>query len=96
VNKHSLQVVLKELPVPEIHYFETIGSTNDGALALSKSGAEDGTLVVADSQTSGRGRAGRRWITNAGTGLAFSIILRPDKEEAEKIVNDMWLKGEVE
>lgn len=59
------------------HYFESIGSTNDFAKELAQGDAPHGTLVVADEQTAGRGRGEKRWHTNKGVGLAFSLILRP-------------------
>jgi BirA family biotin operon repressor/biotin-[acetyl-CoA-carboxylase] ligase len=61
------------------------GSTNDIALEWARSGAEDGSLVVADTQTSGRGRESRQWVTNSGSALAMSLILRPSEEESEFI-----------
>jgi len=60
-----------------LHLYRTIGSTNDRAAELAAQGAPQGTLVVADEQTAGRGRAGRRWITPPGSALAFSLVLRP-------------------
>jgi BirA family biotin operon repressor/biotin-[acetyl-CoA-carboxylase] ligase len=72
---------LTDLPIPEIRYYDTIGSTNDEALAWAEAGAADGSLVIADQQTKGRGRLGRSWVTNRGAALAFSIILRPSEEE---------------
>ena len=53
------------------------GSTNDVAAHLAELGAEEGTTVVAEAQTSGRGRHGREWFSPAGAGLYVSIILRP-------------------
>ena len=44
---------------------------------MAAAGAPEGTLVVADEQTAGRGRAGRRWFTPPGSGLAVSFVLRP-------------------
>ncbi|HWR67040.1 MAG TPA: biotin--[acetyl-CoA-carboxylase] ligase [Bellilinea sp.] len=76
---------LTDLPIPEIRYFDTIGSTNDEALAWAETGTKDGTLVIADQQTKGRGRLGRSWVTNPGAALAFSIILRPTAEEIEHL-----------
>ncbi len=73
--------ILASLPLGELRYFDTIGSTNDEALAWAIQGAPDCSLVVADEQTQGRGRAGRRWITPRGTALAFSLILRPTPAE---------------
>ncbi len=57
--------------------YETIGSTNDEAKRLALLGEPDGTLVVADSQTSGRGRSGRLWVTPPGAAIAMTLILRP-------------------
>ena len=61
----------------ELHAYPRIGSTNDRAGELARAVAPEGTLVIADEQTSGRGRSGRSWHTPAGTGLAFSLVLRP-------------------
>lgn len=60
-----------------IHRFHTIDSTNTYAKALAEQGAPEGTVVVADSQTAGRGRLGRRFHSPAGFGLYLSMILRP-------------------
>ena len=60
-----------------LHYFGAVGSTNDEARRLAEAGAPEGALVVADTQTAGKGRAGRRWLTPPGTALAFSLVLRP-------------------
>jgi BirA family biotin operon repressor/biotin-[acetyl-CoA-carboxylase] ligase len=61
-----------------VHWLETASSTNDVAARLAESGAEPGTLVVAEAQTSGRGRMGRAWFSPPGAGLYVSIVLRPD------------------
>lgn len=58
-------------------YQETT-STNDRALELAAGGAPEGTLVAAESQTSGRGRSKRTWLSKPGTNLLFSLVLRPD------------------
>jgi BirA family transcriptional regulator, biotin operon repressor / biotin---[acetyl-CoA-carboxylase] ligase len=76
---------LAGLPVPELRYFASIGSTNSEALQWAEKGAPDGALVVADTQTAGRGRMDRRWVTHAGAALAFSLILRPSVAEAEAL-----------
>ncbi|MGH2523608.1 MAG: biotin--[acetyl-CoA-carboxylase] ligase, partial [Anaerolineales bacterium] len=60
-----------------VYLFHQIGSTNDQAKHLADAGAPEGLLVVAEGQTAGRGRAGRRWMTPPGTALALSLILRP-------------------
>ncbi len=53
------------------------GSTNDEAARLARAGARHGTIVVAHSQTAGRGRDGRRWESPRGQGLYLSAVLRP-------------------
>ncbi len=53
-------------------------STNSVALAEGEKGALPGTVVVADSQTGGRGRLNRNWLSPPGMGLYFSVLLRPD------------------
>lgn len=60
-----------------IHYEKEIDSTNNKAKELAREGAEEGLLVVADKQTSGKGRLGRNWESPAGTGIWMSLILRP-------------------
>lgn len=59
-----------------VSVFESVGSTNDVARALAKQGAAEGTTVVAEAQTAGRGRKGRHWASPPG-GLWLSIVLRP-------------------
>jgi len=59
-----------------ISYAET-GSTNDVALDLAVGGAREGTVVVAESQTRGRGRRSRKWLAPMGTSILASLILRP-------------------
>ncbi len=61
----------------ELYFYSSLGSTNDRAAELARAGAPEGTLVVADEQTAGRGRSGRRWHSPAGSGLALSLVLRP-------------------
>lgn len=85
MNVNSLQAALAGLPIPALYFLDTVGSTNDFPLELAKAGASDGTLVVADEQTRGRGRLDRHWITPAGTALAFSLVLRPFPAEMENL-----------
>jgi len=59
-----------------IHYFPEIGSTMDVARELAKKGAGEGTLVIAEVQTGGRGRLGRHWLSPQG-GIYCTIVLRP-------------------
>lgn len=61
-----------------IEYRERVGSTNDLAKELARGGAPEGLLVLADEQTSGKGRLGRSWSTPPGAALAMSLVLRPE------------------
>lgn len=69
-----------------IVFSREVSSTNVLAKELAMTGAREGTIVVAETQKSGRGRLGREWISPAG-GLWFSLILRPNfhPSEAAKI-----------
>lgn len=81
MNQQELETALANLNLGAIRYFDSIGSTNDEALAWAKKGAKDLSLVVADEQTMGRGRLDRPWLTPPRTALAFSLILRPTLAE---------------
>lgn len=61
----------------EIYSFQETSSTSDVASALARGGAEEGTVVVADKQTAGRGRIGRSWESPPSVGIWMSVILRP-------------------
>jgi len=61
-----------------LFYAARITSTNDVAARLADGGAGEGTTVVAEAQTAGRGRHGRTWCSPPGAGLYVSTILRPD------------------
>jgi BirA family biotin operon repressor/biotin-[acetyl-CoA-carboxylase] ligase len=62
----------------EVFAFGRVGSTNDVATALAKGGAPDGCMVIAEEQTRGRGRLGRKWYSPSQSGLWFSLVLRPE------------------
>lgn len=55
----------------------SLGSTNDEALRRAEEGAPSGLVVLAETQTAGRGRQGRTWNDVPGASLAFSVVLRP-------------------
>ena len=61
-----------------IVFLEETGSTNEEARKLAFAGYPHGTLVVADSQTGGKGRRGRSWHTPKGSSIAMSLILKPE------------------
>ena len=64
-------------------FFPSIGSTNDHLRALARAGAPEGTVLVADCQTGGRGRRGRSFHSPEGAGIYMSILLRPNCLPAE-------------
>ncbi len=57
--------------------FDSINSTNTEAINQARRGADEGLCVIARQQTAGRGRHGRKWISEKDAGLYFSIVLRP-------------------
>lgn len=61
-----------------LHHFESLASTNVQAFELAQEGALHGEVVIAESQTAGKGRRGRAWISPAGKNLSMSVILRPE------------------
>ena len=61
----------------QIIWLDTIDSTNTYAKQLAREGAPEGTVVIADHQTGGRGRMGRSFSSPAGMGIYLSVILRP-------------------
>lgn len=67
----------------DIRVFKATTSTNDVIEKLARDGVKEGVVVFAESQTKGRGRLGRKWISPAGRGLWFSVLLRPDLRPQE-------------
>jgi len=67
-----------------ILFLREVGSTNDLAKELAGYGAVEGMVVVAETQTAGRGRLGRGWVSPKG-GLWFSVVLRPELKPAEAV-----------
>lgn len=61
----------------EIIFFETINSTNTCAMELADKGYPEGTVIIADAQTEGKGRLERKWLSPQEKNLYMSIILRP-------------------
>src|ERR1700690_604513 len=67
----------------DIRVFEQTTSTNDVVEKLAGDGVKEGVVVFAESQTRGRGRLGRKWMSPAKRGLWFSVLLRPDLRPQE-------------
>lgn len=61
----------------DIRRVATTGSTNEDVLALAREGAPEGIVIVAHTQTAGRGRHGRQWVAPPGSGVLCSVLLRP-------------------
>lgn len=61
-----------------VRFYEELASTNLQAKLDAENGAREGTLIVADMQTAGRGRRGRSWSSPPGTNVYFTLILKPD------------------
>lgn len=61
----------------EIYYFDTLSTTNDKAKELAYLGTPEGTIVVAEEQTGGKGRLGRHWCTPKYRGILVSMVLYP-------------------
>lgn len=78
IDPLQVQELLKAhgCPWPAPIYLPTTGSTNADAAQLARQGAPDGSCVVAGEQTNGRGRHGRRWVSDPGAGLWSSTVLR--------------------
>jgi BirA family biotin operon repressor/biotin-[acetyl-CoA-carboxylase] ligase len=79
MNRPTLQDTLSDLPLGPVRYYKTIDSTNLAAAQWVLDGASHFSLVVADEQTAGRGRHGRRWFTPPGSALAFSLIIKSER-----------------
>jgi len=71
--------------VPRFEAWRAVGSTNDRARVLAAAGAPPFTVVVAEEQTAGRGRVGRRWDSPPGMGLWMSVVLRAPAAEARRL-----------
>ena len=89
MNHAVIQTRLADLPLGDIRYHERIGSTNDDAAQWALNGAPNLSLVIADEQTAGKGRAGRQWFTAPGAALAFSLILFPTLEDGDETSPDI-------
>jgi BirA family biotin operon repressor/biotin-[acetyl-CoA-carboxylase] ligase len=83
MNRQRLEAGLPVAGIGKpLYVYSTIGSTNEEVKTLAEDGAPHGTLVVADGQSSGKGRKERQWYSEPGSGLALSLLLRPGQKTA--------------
>lgn len=75
------------LSLPQVHVFDAVESTMDVAHALAADGAPAGTVVLADEQRAGRGRAGRRWVAPPGSGIWLTLVERPNDPRALEVLS---------
>lgn len=72
--------------VPRLEVYDLMGSTNDRARDLAEAGSDPFTVVIAEEQTAGRGRDGRRWESLPGSGLWISVVAPPLDVSARQIL----------
>lgn len=81
-DRLSLQELLSKLATRQfgrnVKLLDEVGSTQDELKKLAEEGSPEGTLVIAERQTQGRGRQGRSWLSPAGKGVWMSLLLRPE------------------
>ncbi len=80
-------LLASELGLPRVAGYASVASTMDLAHALAADGAAAGTLVIAEEQTAGRGRAGRVWTSRKGDGLWMTLIERPRAASALDVLS---------
>ena len=73
--------------VPRVVLFDEVTSTLDVAHPLAREGAPEGTLILAERQTAGRGRSGRAWASEEGAGIWSTLIARPTDEAALDVLS---------
>lgn len=82
MDKEKLKLLLRGHKWRDnLFVYRTAGSTNDLLKKKARAGAPEGTVVIADTQTAGRGRMGRSFYSAPDAGLYYSILLRPDAEK---------------
>lgn len=78
------------LDLPRVEVYDSVTSTLDVAHVLGEGGAPAGSLVLAERQTVGRGREGRRWTSIAGSGIWLTMLERPTDAMATEVLA-IWL-----
>ena len=84
VNIEAIKPILHtRLLGKNIHYWTEVDSTNAALVRLAKEGQEEGAVVIADAQSAGRGRIGKRWFSPPGVNLHLSVLLKPSIKVTE-------------
>lgn len=83
----SAESLANALSLPKVVVMDEVASTMDLANALAAEGAPAGTLILADAQVAGRGRAGRRWESRAGEGIWLTLVERLNDAEALDVLS---------
>lgn len=85
ISAHSVMKFVEAENI-KITYYDTVDSTNTMLKKMAENGAEEGTVIIAGEQTAGRGRLGRSFSSKSGTGVYFSLLLRPDMKPQESLL----------
>lgn len=83
----SVAHIAEACNLPGVIAYHEITSTMDVSHVWAAEGAEAGTVILAERQTSGRGRGGKSWSSEAGSGLWFTVIERPEKQAALDVLS---------
>jgi len=73
--------------VPRVVLYDAVSSTLDIAHPLARDGAPEGTLILAERQTAGRGRGGRAWASEEGAGIWLTLVARPTDDAALEVLS---------
>ena len=84
LSSYSIKQHLKN-PHLDISVFSSVTSTNTILKEMAEQGAKEGTVIIAEEQTAGRGRTGKQFYSPKGTGIYISILLRPDIPAEESL-----------
>lgn len=91
LNLGELMARLPEKRSENIMYLKTVDSTNNYLRELAQNGAPDGTVVISDEQTKGKGRLGRSFSSPADSGVYLSMLMRPDSIPAQTASITAWV-----
>jgi len=83
----SATTIAGRCAVPRVELFGEVPSTLDMAHPLARAGAPEGTLILAERQTAGRGRSGRAWSSEEGAGIWMTLLARPRDDAALEVLS---------